>query len=104
MTSVPDLVSTVRSYRSVSWLTSTAETASGWVLPVLVSVDSTFSPGLRLEIGAVEPSARTTSVSAVNDWPPQDAPAPNAPNRAPVAAASPKPEAEQSEAARQEAP
>jgi hypothetical protein len=70
MTSVrpPDL--TVRSYRSVSWCTSTAVTVSGWSLPVLVSVARTLSPGLREEIGAVLPPGSRTRVSPVKDWPP----------------------------------
>jgi hypothetical protein len=60
MTAVPWAVLTVRSYRSVSWLTSTAATVSALVLPALTLVARTLSPGLRAEIALVVPSASRT--------------------------------------------
>src|SRR5450756_1543718 len=72
MTSVPWLVLTVRSYRSVSRWTRTAVTVSAWFLPVLVSAAWTLAPFFTEEIGAVLPSASSTRVPAVNDSPPHD--------------------------------
>src|SRR5215469_6421577 len=65
MTWTPCRVLTFRLYRSWSWLTSTAATVSALVLPVLVLVARTLSPGLRLEIGFDVPPARSTRVLAV---------------------------------------
>src|SRR5580692_458110 len=48
----------------------TAVTASALVLPVLVLVAKTFSPTVRLEIGAALPLASSTSVLAVKLLPP----------------------------------
>src|SRR5690348_7724769 len=45
MTAVRSWARTVRSYRLVSWWTRTAAIVPVWVLPVLVLVDTTFSPG-----------------------------------------------------------
>jgi len=58
MTAVRPLALMVRSYRLVSWWTSTAAIVSARVLPVLVSVASTFSPGFRDEMGTALPLAR----------------------------------------------
>src|SRR5690348_2429539 len=56
---------TVRSYRLVSWWTRTAAIVAGWVLPVLVLVETTFSPGFRVEMGTAFPLARRTLVPGV---------------------------------------
>src|SRR5438105_2034412 len=72
MTSVPLPVLTVRSYRSVSWWTITAVTASGWSLPVLVSAARTLFPAFNWLMGTVLPLASRTRVPAVNEFPPQD--------------------------------
>jgi hypothetical protein len=70
MTAVLPWPRMVRSYRSLSWWTSTAATASGWVLPVLVLVASTISPARSDEIGTALPLASRTRVPAVKLDPP----------------------------------
>ena len=47
----------------MSWWTSTAATVSGLVLPVVVLVAWTLSPGLRVAMGAVFPLRSRTGVS-----------------------------------------
>jgi hypothetical protein len=74
MTAVLVPALTCRSYRSVSWLTRTAEMASACVFPVTVLVARTFWPGVSVEIGTALPAARSTSVFAVK-LSPQLAPA-----------------------------
>jgi hypothetical protein len=46
-------------------------TASAWVLPVLLLVASTLSPGFSWLIGMATPVASRTLVPAVKDMPPQ---------------------------------
>jgi len=108
MTWSPLAVWTVRSYRSVSWLTRTADAVLSLALPVLVSVDLTLSPGLSELMVLVLPSASWTWVPAVKLCPQPAPPAPtkpSAPPRAPPkAVASARPPQEQSEAMAQPVP
>jgi hypothetical protein len=87
---------TFRSYRLVSWWTSTAATVSGLVLPVAVFVASILSPGLRLAMGAVLPPGSRTGVLGVKLMPPRTgrASSPVGPFPAPWVAVVPLPVAE----------
>src|SRR5260370_6753857 len=70
MTAVRALARMVRSYRLVSWWTMTTLIVSALVLPVLVLVASTFSPGFSEEMGTAFPLASSTLLPAVQISPP----------------------------------